>query len=261
MNSINKKDLERALNALSIDNAMNTPDFTLVEKIFAKVSELTQQTRGQPPQTREYPPYPVMIRNLFKTMPEVPYASALHAAVGIAGESAEWIGADNFTNILEEAGDMEFYVEALKQNVASDIDGAVKKGIVDIRATNLTIGTVFVNVVTLGGDILDQVKKSWVYGKPLNSAELTRLVLILELNLEAIYKLFDVSRAQVQLRNQVKLIGPGGRFESGFYSDSAAIKRADKQPGEDRSFFGKAAIVEKDGLEKSWVDEAVKQNQ
>jgi hypothetical protein len=189
---------------------------------------------------REYPPYNIMIHRLFKTMPDVPFATEMHAAVGIVGEAAEWLAADNFVNVLEEGGDMEFYVEALKQHVPADIDGAVKKRIVDIRATNLTIGTVFTNVVTLGGDIVDIVKKSWVYQKPLDNAEVTRLLLILEMNLEAIYKLFNVSRKQVQHLNQVKLIGPGGRFESGFYSDSAAIARADKQPGEDRSFFGKA---------------------
>jgi hypothetical protein len=187
---------------------------------------------------RVYPSYSGMIKNLFKQMPDVPYATLLHAAVGIAGESAEWLAADKRKNILEEGGDMEFYVEALKQHFDWNMAGALSLGIVDIRAANLTIGTVFINVVTLAGDILDIVKKSWVYTKPLNTSELTRLVMILEMNLEVISELFDTSRPKIQKMNQVKLIGPGGRFESGFYSDGAAIARADKVPGEDRSFFG-----------------------
>lgn len=196
---------------------------------------------------REYPPYAVMIQRLFKTMPEVPYASALHAAVGLSGEAAEWLAAGSYKNIIEEAGDIEFYIEALKQNMpAPDVTGALA-ATPDIRAANLTIGAVFTNVVTITGDILDVVKKSWVYGKDLNVNELTRLIIILEMNVYAIYKMFGTDRHAVQHANQVKLIGPGGRFESGFYSDAAAIKRADKQPGEDRSFFGKAVTSVLDG--------------
>lgn len=203
------------------------------------MSNESQATTVNPALTRDYPSYPVMIQRLFKQIPDQPFATLLHAAVGIAGESAEWVSAHNYKNVVEEAGDMEFYVEALKQHFPMNIPGLVGKQVPDIRAANLTVGTVFMNVVTLAGDILDIVKKSWVYGKPLDDIELTRLVLILEMNLDAIYGLFDTTKAAVQFRNQVKLIGPGGRFESGFYSDAQAVARADKQPGEDRSFFGK----------------------
>lgn len=197
---------------------------------------------------REYPSYSLMISRLFKQMPEVPFASAMHAAIGLSGEAAEWLAANNRKNVFEEGGDMEFYIEALKQHVAADIEGAVALQVQDLRAVNCTIGSVFTNVVTITGDILDVVKKSWVYSssdkpKPLNHAEITRLVMVLELNLELIYEMFGTDRKEIQHLNQVKLIGPGGRFESGFYSDSAAIARKDKQPGEDRSFFGKEKIA------------------
>jgi hypothetical protein len=45
----------------------------------------------------------------------------------------------------------------------------------------------------------------------------------------------------VQYTNMVKLIGPGGRFESGFYSDQAALDRNDKKPETQRKFMGKPA--------------------
>lgn len=191
---------------------------------------------------REYPSYPLMVSRLFKQMPDVPFASAMHAAIGLAGEAAEWLAADKRKNVIEEGGDIEFYLEALKQHVAADIGGAMNLKVQDMRAVNCTIGSVFTNVMTISGDILDVVKKSWVYQKALNHAEVTRLVLLLEINIETIYEMFGANRKQVQHLNQVKLIGPGGRFESGFYSDSAAIARNDKQPGEDRSFFGKTAV-------------------
>lgn len=208
-----------------------------------ETQEAHSAAEAAPAFTREYPPYPVMIDRLFKQMPDVPFATLLHAAVGIVGEAAEWLASDSFKNIKEEAGDMEFYVCALKSHFIMDPDGAAKLNIADMRAVNPTVGMVFHNVVTLGGDIIDVVKKSWVYNKPLNTAELTRLVILLDINLDAIYRIFALDKSLIQRENQVKLIGPGGRFESGFYSDSAAIARKDKQPGEDRSFFGKATAA------------------
>lgn len=191
--------------------------------------------------TREYPPYALMVKRLFKVLPEMPHASAMHAAIGLSGEAAEWLLGDSRKNVIEEAGDMEFYIEAMKQHVVMDYSAAVALGKADHRATNIGVHNAFINIVTITGDILDTTKKSWIYGKEMNNVEISRLILILELNLELVYELFGTNRAEVWHMNQVKLIGPGGRFESGFYSDSAAIERKDKVPGEDRNFIGKPA--------------------
>lgn len=189
-------------------------------------------------ESRVYPAYDVMIKRLFKVMNDVPYASAMHAAIGLSGEAAELLDASSRKNILEELGDIEFYIEALKQQFAPDIDGALAIRKVDLRGINLNVGAVFVNVVTLTGDILDLVKKSWVYNSELKRAEITKALILLELNLSIVYEMFGTTKVQICHLNQVKLVGPGGRFESGFYSNEAAIARADKV-GEDRTFIGK----------------------
>ena len=88
------------------------------------------------------------------------------------------------------------------------------------------------NISRHSGALLDVVKKSWVYNKPLNVAGIDDCLRRLRANLDFLYELLATTCEQVQHTNQVKLIGPGGRFESGFYSDAAAIARADKPTGE-----------------------------
>ena len=206
---------------------MSSPNATTVAAM--------QEARGE----RVYPPYSVMIKQLFKPM-GTPVDELMHAAIGIAGEAAEYVMSDSRKNLIEESGDLEFYIEALKQKVEPNPAGALALP-ADHRFKNLTIGNVFQNISTIGGDILDISKKSWVYTKPVDTAKLTLLILVLEHNMSFIYECFGFTREEIKTANQVKLIGPGGRFESGFYSDNAAIARADK-PQEhlvsDRKFIG-----------------------
>lgn len=191
---------------------------------------------------RVYPPYSEMIRRLFKTMPQVPHASALHAALGLSGEAAELLAADSYKNLIEEGGDLEFYFEALLQQLNIDIKKLRPiNAHLDSRCHNLTLSSIPLNIVTLTGDILDAVKKSWVYGKGLDTARIEEYITLLGCNLNALYALVGTNPEHVRHVNQVKLIGPNGRFASGFYSDEAAINRDDKkvEPGADRQFFGK----------------------
>lgn len=187
------------------------------------------------PAERVYPPYPQMIKQLFKLMPEAPMASLLHALVGVSGEVAEISCATSNKNIREEGGDLTFYIEAAKQQF-TPVFGT---GFTDSRAIKIHAGNVFSNMSTLAGDMLDLCKKAWVYGNDLKTGDLTGLILTFEINLDFLFELVGTTGDEVRHGNQVKLIGPGGRFESGFYSDAQAIARADKAPGEDRSFFGK----------------------
>lgn len=191
---------------------------------------------------REYPPYNVMIKRLFKTMPDVPHASLMHAAIGLAGEAAELMMSRLRKNTIEECGDMEFYIEAAKQQFKSDIEGALTLDPMDTRCAFhlINASNVYQNLVTLSGDILDVVKKSWVYGNILDTGNMTKLLLGVEHNLDVLYEMIGVTKGTVCHLNQVKLIGPGGRYQSGFYSDDQALERKDKVPGEDRVFFGKS---------------------
>jgi hypothetical protein len=185
---------------------------------------------------RVYPSYSVMIRQLFKPMATV-NDQLMHAAIGVSGEVAELFSLNSWKNIVEECGDIEFYVEALKQQFEPDFASAMVHRTL-YKRESITLQNVFGNMAIIAGEILDLAKKSWVYTKELDRGKMTFHIMMLEMNLERMYEILQLSRADIQHTNKVKLIGPGGRFESGFYSDTAAIARADKV-GEDRNFIGK----------------------
>lgn len=194
-------------------------------------------------QGRVYPTYDVMISRLFKTMGG--FHDHMHAAIGMAGEAAELLNANGRKNILEECSDIEFYIEAMKQRIPNVLSAVTEllqdpNGMRPDNAALLmapTLHNVATNIVTVTGEILDITKKSWVYNKDFDTKKVVLYLMILENQLDFLYGCIGTTRADVQHANQVKLIGPGGRFESGFYSDDAAIARADKV-GEGRSFIG-----------------------
>ncbi len=188
-----------------------------------------QQTSGE----RVYPLYPVMIRNLFKRFGDLSQ-DVLHASVGLVGEAIEWNNAGSRKHFIEEGGDYEFYLEALKQCFTAKLPKAPLPP--HALAQDIELGNVHGRLTLLSGDLLDLAKKSWVYGKPYDTEKATLLVILVEINLNALYSFYGVTRGDVQHANMVKLIGPGGRFESGFYSDAAAIARVDKV-GEGRTFM------------------------
>lgn len=77
---------------------------------------------------KQMKPYPDMVRALFKTTGMNNEADAMmHAAIGVAGEAGELLDAVkkvwaygkplDVPNALEELGDLEFYMEALRQHI------------------------------------------------------------------------------------------------------------------------------------------------
>jgi NTP pyrophosphatase (non-canonical NTP hydrolase) len=75
-----------------------------------------------------------------------------------------------------------------------------------------------------GGELLDSVKKTWVYDKPLDEDNLIEELGDLEFYMQALRTRLGVSRQYVLNRNMAKL---NLRYPSG-YSDKAAQARADK---------------------------------
>lgn len=75
-----------------------------------------------------------------------------------------------------------------------------------------------------GGELLDSVKKTWVYGKPLDEANLIEELGDLEFYMQALRTRLGVTRAYVLSANMNKL---NIRYPKG-YSDKAAQERADK---------------------------------
>ncbi len=177
--------------------------------------------------------YDQMVRNLFKPMP-TESATRLHAAVGIAGEAAELILANSIENIVEELGDIEFYVEAYFQSI-----GGRRSALADQMALEAgdpsgrqVLGTVTIAISATAGALLDLTKKGWVYEKPFdeNTERAIRYELLrLEVMMSQLRDMVGVRQADVLGANQGKL---GKRYPEGVYTDKAAQVRADKPEGE-----------------------------
>lgn len=175
-------------------------------------------------------PYEQMVRNLFKPM-EKPSDMLIHACIGIAGEAIELVNADDVNNFVEEAGDIEFYIEALSQTISPLELAMVTSG------GKHTVGELHQLIVLTSGEIMDLGKKHWAYNKPLDKKNIEVQLILLRNYIGDLYTYMGLERAFVRLKNKEKLIGPNGRYRDQIYSDSAAIARADKDLGA-RSFIG-----------------------
>lgn len=147
-------------------------------------------------------------------------AHLLHMAVGISGEIAELEGclaapAFDFGNLVEELGDLEFYLEGLRLGVAE----------VQRRVPDQLPADARSHLVVHGGAALDAVKKHVVYNKPLEVDLLQTALDDIEASLAVIRATYDVSREEVLAGNQAKL---AVRYRKGSYSDQQAVARADK---------------------------------
>lgn len=177
-----------------------------------------------------------MVAKLFKKQGMHPqYEALMHAAIGISGEVGEIFEAflpdtPDQENLLEEYGDLEFYMEALCQaigvtedtiGIMSDLLMQKEKG----RQYKLT------DMVVLAAKILDSAKRCWVYGKELEEMRVKLVTDIAHLTLcvDQIYKACGVKYEDVRHQNMVKLIGTKGRYRDQVYSDEAANARTDKQ--------------------------------
>lgn len=169
-------------------------------------------------------PYGQMVRNLFKPMGSLA-ATALHAAVGIAGEAAELASARTIEEVVEELGDIEFYVEAYYQTVGGRDDGVEVVVERPDPCYDGTLGTAAHAVAVLAGGLLDLTKKAWVYEKPLDLQAVRYQLMRLEIMMETLRELVSVRRADVLGANQAKL---GKRYPDGVYADRDAQQRADK---------------------------------
>lgn len=192
--------------------------------------------------------FPEMVERLFKKMPG-PFDDHMHAAIGISGEVGELHNADSRKNIIEECGDLEFYLQAYlnklnAQRVACSLNPYQRfTSVFDEHSrAKFNLGIVLASATVIASEILDLTKKSWVYGKGLDEVFINQQLNALAYALDSIYVLIGTNYDEVVNKNQEKLIGPEGRFKDGFYSDASAINRADKVAEEaktsERKFIG-----------------------
>lgn len=169
-------------------------------------------------------------------------AHLLHMAIGISGEAGELVAgivanntnrqnlrviAECYENIVEELGDIEFYVEGLLQGVGLTHDG-VANALIDGEYPVEFHYDLSEGIAVYSANILDTVKKHVIYNKVLDEATLMNNLCGLEFHLEEIRMFAGVSREDTLAHNIAKLTGDKGRYKQG-YSDKAAQERADKQ--------------------------------
>lgn len=145
----------------------------------------------------------------------------LHSAVGLVGEAIELFAANSRDNILEELGDMEFYLAQAKNTFPIFATSYEEYENLSLQDTAENCHRHF---LTLSGEILDYAKKTWVYGKPLELGIIHEAVHLLDVYLDLYTDLLGTTRPWVRAMNVIKL---KQRFPDG-YTDAAALARADK---------------------------------
>ena len=182
--------------------------------------------------------YGQMVKDLAKDGQEIlnsltpEKAHLLHMAVGMSGEAGELLDGMRLTpesthldvvNIVEELGDLEFYLEGLRQAVgiapASNEPTQKYKGSMDFAT----------NIVCEVSNVLDIVKKNVIYCKELDMVKMVATLTQLETELEYFRQSVRISREETLEANIQKL---SVRYASGQYSNKEAHDRADKEEGQ-----------------------------
>jgi NTP pyrophosphatase (non-canonical NTP hydrolase) len=160
-------------------------------------------------------------------------ADLWHAATGIVGEVGELVEAvtehiihgqfPDRVNLIEEFGDIEFYMEQMRQRLGLTRSDAIESdspndGFYPMRDVT--------SLVVAASHVLDAVKKSVIYKK--DEAEL-----LVELTLDNIDRtthqlrgFFHITREETLAANIAKL---SVRYAGLTYTDDAAKARADKE--------------------------------
>lgn len=156
-----------------------------------------------------------------------PYsAHTLHMAVGLIGELSELIAAfvaRDRENLLEEAGDVEFYWNALAYGEGIS-NGSVILLTEDDRINNGNFQC-FDMLFVMAGDILDLAKKEAIYGKKTDNSEMQEVLALFNYWWRIFLGRNSIDRDEIRALNIQKL---EKRYPNG-YTNSAAQQRADKE--------------------------------
>lgn len=164
-----------------------------------------------------------MVRKLIKPGDEIvnslnpAKAHIMHMAFGFIGEWHELATSDSDENHLEELGDMWFFLKGAALGLDVDYDEAVQIILHDEKSFTDELFKLH-----------DYIKKYVIYDDESYYSQIQKktylcISLFREKVVDEGYTIEEVEEA-----NKRKLIGPGGRYESGEYSDQQAKQRADK---------------------------------
>jgi hypothetical protein len=160
-------------------------------------------------------------------------AHILHMAIGVAGEVGELL--ENLLdelgreNLVEEIGDIEFYMRGLSQAIGyKDLLKSHKV----ILGSDLAYSTA-IKAATYASirasQLLDAIKKMAIYEKALDKELAFKAFTGLLYCIESVRVAFDITRTECLEHNISKL---GKRYSGGTYTNLAAQVRADKTEGE-----------------------------
>ena len=163
-------------------------------------------------------------------------ADLWHNATGVSGEAGEILQCVfsshlndcelDVENMVEELGDMAFYLEGLRQNVGLSREETLTY-VGQYRKLSLLDETIMLSIAS--ANLLDLVKKTVIYKKVLDPKALVMALSSIERSLEEIRNHIGVDRPFVLGQNIDKL---SVRYAGLTYTNEAAQVRADKPQGE-----------------------------
>lgn len=154
-----------------------------------------------------------------KLTPEQAHAWHMASCIpGEAGELVEAMLANDRVNMVEELGDIEFYVEGLRVPLGITREETV----FDLPESDT------LSLPGAAAEVFDATKRWSIYNKPLDRVAMLRALSQLEYVMDAIRVITGISRAETLAGNILKL---GERYENLTYSDQQAQDRADKKEG------------------------------
>lgn len=167
-------------------------------------------------------------------------ADLWHAATGVAGETGEIIeavllhidsaDAIDRDNMVEELGDMEFYLEQTRQNLRIDRNETLCLiAANDRRAPCSSLLYDASQLAAAGSKLLDLAEKAVVYAKQPERFSFVMTLAAVELGMDHIREHCGITREETLAGNIAKL---SVRYASGRYSDKQAQSRADKVAGQ-----------------------------
>lgn len=162
---------------------------------------------------RESIRYDQFVARLLKPLPE--NLNALHIAIGLAGELGELFQED--VDEVEEFGDYEFYLQAALNHYDLTI--------AQCYPTNFIKALDADGFVYWTGQLIDCIKREYIYGKPRELERLKECLGTVSMYLTDSYTDMDTTQQEILQANALKL---EKRYAGLYYSDEAANARADK---------------------------------
>ena len=163
-------------------------------------------------------------------------AHLLHMAVGVAGEAGELCQAIygkqvfaeiDIENVVEELGDLEFYMEGLRQGLGIERSlTVVEDKFPDELVADPTVANMAAISINIEASVLlDFIKKSAFYVKPVKLEAVVDSLTVINTQMFGLRACCGVTYEDTIDHNIEKL---GERYKGHNYSNEQAITRADK---------------------------------